>query len=262
MEQAQNVQELLKLLEENGRNGQASDLSALLFYMDGMQRQYDAVLRELQEVRKQLDQTVPRPSPAKAVFQNALSVVEQRMDAAREQLEAVRDAIGAWAKDTVENVQLMGVSALDKAMSALHIKPALEAAQNSLQKSVSDTRAAIERGEMVGAELRTAKRHIRNAIYTLLGKRIPSHLSGDAGRFQSAVLAPLRGIHKTLSGMNNNALGMIGLVERLEQSAERGRERLAEKKPSIRAEMKSLQSEIAERDAAKQKEKQPQEAAL
>lgn len=76
------------------------------------------------------------------------------------------------------------------------------------------------------------------------------------------MLAPLRGIHKTLSGMNNNALGMIGLVERLEQSAERGRERLAEKKPSIRAEMKSLQSEIAERDAAKQKEKQPQEAAL
>ena len=76
------------------------------------------------------------------------------------------------------------------------------------------------------------------------------------------MLAPLRGIHNTLSGMNNNALGMIGLVERLEQSAERGRERLAEKKPSIRAEMKSLQSEIAERDAAKQKEKQPQEAAL
>ena len=164
MEQEQSVQELLKLLEENGRKGQASDLSALLFYMDGMQRQYDAVLRELQEVRKQLDQTVTRPSPAKAVFQNALSAVEQRMDAAREQLEAVRDAIGAWAKDTVENVQLMGVTALDKAMSALHIKPALEAAQNSLQKGVSDTRAAIERGEAVGAELRTAKRHIRNAI--------------------------------------------------------------------------------------------------
>ena len=39
MEQEQSVQELLKLLEENGRKGQASDLSALLFYMDGMQRQ-------------------------------------------------------------------------------------------------------------------------------------------------------------------------------------------------------------------------------
>jgi len=262
MEQEQSVQELLKLLEENGRKGQASDLSALLFYMDGMQRQYDAVLRELQEVRKQLDQTVTRPSPAKAVFQNALSAVEQRMDAAREQLEAVRDAIGAWAKDTVENVQLMGVTALDKAMSALHIKPALEAAQRGLQQSVASTRNAIERGEAVGAELRTANRHIRSAIYTLFGRKPPSRLSGDAGRFQTAVLAPLRGIHKTLSGMNNNALGMIGLVERLEQAAERNRECRAEKKPSIRTEMKSLQAEIAARDAAKQQEKQPKEAVI
>ena len=60
MGQDQNVQELLKLLEENGRKGQVSDLSTLLFYMDGMQRQYDAVMRELREVRKQLDQTAAR----------------------------------------------------------------------------------------------------------------------------------------------------------------------------------------------------------
>lgn len=41
-----------------------------------------------------------------------------------------------------------------------------------------------------------------------------------------------------------------------------GRTSRAEKKPSIRVEMKSLQAEIAARDAAKQKEKQPQEAVL
>ena len=245
MEQDQNVQELLKLMEENGQEGQASDLSALLFYMDGMQRQYEAVLRELQEVRKQLDQTANRPSPAKAAFQKALSALEQRLDTVREQLQTVCDSVSAWAKDAVENLQIMGVTALDKAMSALHVKPALEAAQKNLQQSVSDTKAAIERGEAVGAELRTAKRHIRNA-----------------GRFQSAVIAPLNGIHKMLSNMNNNALGMIGLVERLEQSAERGRERVAEKKPSIRAELASFQAEIAARDAAKQQEKQPKEAAL
>ena len=262
MEQDQNVQELLKLLKENGQEGQASDLSALLFYMDGMQRQYEAVLRELQEVRKQLDQTANRPSPAKAAFQKALSALEQRLDTVREQLQTVYDSVSAWAKDAVENVQIMGVTALDKAMSALHVKPALEAAQKNLQQSVSDTKAAIERGEAVGAELRTAKRHIRNAVYMALGKKIPSHLSGDAGRFQSAVIAPLNGIHKMLSNMNNNALGMIGLVERLEQSAERGRERVAEKKPSIRAELASFQAEIAARDAAKQQEKQPKEAAL
>ena len=262
MGQDQNVQELLKLLEESGRKGQASDLSVLLFYMDGMQRQYDAVLHELQEVRKQLDQTATRQSPAKAALKKTLAALEERLDAVREQLQALREKISDWARDTVENFQIMGVSALDKAVSALHVKPALEAVQKNLQQSVTDTKAAIDRGEAVGAELRTAKNHIRIALYTAIGKKPPSHLRGEAGRFQSAVLAPMRGIHKALSGMNNNALGMISVVERLEQSAEQGRERLAEKKPSIRAEMKSLQAEIAARDATKQKEKQPQEAAL
>ena len=37
------VQQFMKLLEENGRAGQASDLSALMWYMDDMSRQYDAV---------------------------------------------------------------------------------------------------------------------------------------------------------------------------------------------------------------------------
>ena len=44
----------MKLLEENNRQGQASDLSQLMWYMDGMNRQFEAVLAELQEVREQL----------------------------------------------------------------------------------------------------------------------------------------------------------------------------------------------------------------
>ena len=262
MAQDQNVQELLNLLTENGRQGQASDLSALLFYMDGMERQYTAVLRELQEVRGQLDKMSARQSPAKTALHKALDTLHQRLDALREQMRALREKIGTWAKDTVKNFQSMGVSALDKAVTALHIKPALEAAQKNLQSAMSNTKTAIERGEAVGAELRTAGQHFRAALYATIGKTPPNQLSGEAGRFQEIVLAPVRGMSKTLSGMNNNTLGMIGLVERLEQSAEQERGRRAEKKPSIRAEMKSLQTEIAARDAAKQKEKQPQEAAL
>ena len=121
----QNVQELLNLLAENGRQGQASDLSALLFYMDGMERQYTAVLRELQEVRGQLDKMSARQSPAKTALHKALDTLHQRLDALREQMRALREKISAWAKDTVKNFQSMGVSALDKAVTALHIKPAL-----------------------------------------------------------------------------------------------------------------------------------------
>ena len=48
------MEQFLKLLSENGRAGQSEDLSRLLFYMDGMNRQLDAVRQELQTVRVQL----------------------------------------------------------------------------------------------------------------------------------------------------------------------------------------------------------------
>ena len=34
------IQQYMKLLEENGRQGQAADLSQLLWYIDGMNRQH------------------------------------------------------------------------------------------------------------------------------------------------------------------------------------------------------------------------------
>ena len=67
MEHNQEIMEqFLKLLSENGRAGQSEDLSRLLFYMDGMNRQLDAVRQELQTVRVQLAQA--QDTPQKTVF--------------------------------------------------------------------------------------------------------------------------------------------------------------------------------------------------
>ena len=262
MEQDQCVQEFLKLLMENGREGQAKDLSALLFYMDGMERQYNAVLKELQEVKQQLTQMNARPSPAKTALNNLLNRLEARLEALHEQMNALRDKIVSTAREAVENFKQFGVSALDKAVAALHVKPALENIQKGLQKCVSDASAAVERGERVGAELRNANRHIKNALYAAIGKKPPSHLGGS-GRFQTAVLAPVRGVRNTLSRMNNNALGAISAVERLEQAAEQNREARAEKKTSVRAELEAMKKESAARAAsAPEREHKPKEVEL
>ena len=54
-EHKDSVQELLELLQESGRQGQAQDLSLILWHLEGMERQYNAVVQELQSVRFQLD---------------------------------------------------------------------------------------------------------------------------------------------------------------------------------------------------------------
>lgn len=61
------MEQFLKLLSENGRAGQSEDLSRLLFYMDGMNRQLDAVRQELQTVKVQLAQA--QDTPQKTVLQ-------------------------------------------------------------------------------------------------------------------------------------------------------------------------------------------------
>lgn len=261
-EHKDSVQELLKLLQDNGRQGQAQDLSLILWHLEGMERQYNAVVQELQSVRSQLDHISARQSPGKNALRKSLAATENKLDAVRNQLQAFRDSIGAWAKEAVDNFKTAGVSALDRAVTALRFKPALESLQKGLQNCVTSATAAIERGEMVGAELRTANRHIKLAFYAAIGKETVSHLGG-AGRFQAVVMAPLRGIRSLLSNMNNNMLGAIHAMERLEQAAEQGRESRAGKKPSLRKQLNDLKAETAARSSdAPEKEHKPQEVEL
>ena len=114
------VQQFMKLLVENGRRGQAMDLSQLMWYMDGMNRQFEAVLAELQEVREQLAQE-KRPS-IREHMENAASVLEEKALAVRDKLTGLWEKITQCAADAVRNFKEMGVSALDGAVSALGVK--------------------------------------------------------------------------------------------------------------------------------------------
>ena len=84
----------------------------------------------------------------------------------------------------------------------------------------------------------------------------------------------MRGAHKLLSNINNNALAAIGVVEDLEQSADMAQDRQAEraaekpgkrleKKPSIRQALQKNQAEVAARSApVPDRDHKPPEAAL
>ena len=81
LQSSEAVQQFMKLLEENGRTGQAADLSALMWYMDGMSRQFDAVYKELQEVKAQLAQE--KEPAVKKVMESAVANLENKAEQAR-----------------------------------------------------------------------------------------------------------------------------------------------------------------------------------
>ena len=124
------VQQFIELLEENGRQGQAADLSALMWYMDGMMRQYETVLQELQNVRQQLAQE-QRPTVKEAML-DTVEKLENKVQQGRTALTDLWERIAGCAARAVEGFKAAGVTALDQAVSALGVKRALEALQENL----------------------------------------------------------------------------------------------------------------------------------
>ena len=259
------VQQFIELLEENGRQGQAADLSALMWYMDGMMRQYETVLQELQDVRQQLAQE-QRPT-VKEAMQDAVEKLENKVQQGRTALTGLWERIAGCAARAVEGFKEAGVSALDQAVSALGVKRALEALQENLSGAVKDAKNSIEKVERMGHELRSVGGHLKNAGRAMTGRETQAVDGGQEGRFQSVVLAPMRTVKKMLSSMNNATLAAIGGVENLEQTAETVREvraeRKAERKPSVR---KDLEEKIGQTAApaasAPDKDRRPHEAVL
>ncbi len=281
MEQNQKIMEqFLKLLSENGRAGQSEDLSRLLFYMDAMSRQLETVRQELQTVNAQLAQT--QEAPQKSAVQGMVNALQSKVQQAQEKLVSLREKIMQCAANAVESFKRAGVTALDKAVSAMGIHKTLEAVQQNISGSLDDAKKSIEKVEALGHELRSAGGHLKNAGRAVTGKETQAIDGGQEGRFQAAVLAPMRTVHKMLSSMNNATLAAIGNVERLETAAEAVREAkkppqaLDEKKepadkaepardtrsekPSIRKALNEKKAEATARPAPEPERKAPEAA--
>lgn len=271
MEKSLTFQDFLKLLNENGRAVQGQDLSIMAWYLDGMERQFDAVLRELQEVKAQLAQE--KQSPVKNIMQGAVTNLENKVQWARDNLSALRERIMNCARNAIKNFKDAGVSALDNAVAAMGVKRGLENLQEGLQSSLASMQEALGKAEEMGTQLRSGFQNIANAGRIAANKELDLDPKIEEGRFQSVILAPMRCAQKLLSNINNNTLAAIGVVEDLEQSADLARDRQEEraaakpgkrlaKKPSIRQALQKNQDEIAAKSAPAPDKEQKQEAAL
>lgn len=273
MEKSPAFQEFLKLLNENGRADQGQELYLMAWYLEGMEQQFDIVLRELQSVKAELAQVTERQVPAKPLLTKMLEGLEAKVEQARERLVSFREKVMGCAQDAVDRFKDAGVSALDSAITAMGVKKGLEHLQEGLQNSLASMQEALGKAEEMGTQLRRGFRNIANAGRIAANKELDFDPKIEEGRFQSVILAPMRGIQKLLSNINNNTLAAIGVVEDLGQSADLARDRQEErtadkpgkrlaKKPSIRQALQKNQAEIAARSAPAPDKEQKQEAAL
>lgn len=272
------VQQFIKLLMEN-QPDDGRDYSLLLWQMDSMATQLKAAFDELSEVKGQLAQM--QESPEKSFISRAMGTVENRLHAVQEGIAGMKERIIEGAKGAVAGVKQTSIKALDKAVTAAGIKKMLEAVQQNLSASITDIRRSIEKVESVGRELRSAGGHLKNVGRAAAGKEMQTVDGGKEGRFQAAVLSPLRLEKDILSRLNNLTLAAIGNVEHLEQAAGNVPDKAktdtvldelepppdkAEKqkgKPSVLKDLKEKKGQAAAHTApVPEKERKAQEAAL
>ena len=244
-------------MAEQGRQQQVAELNQLLQQMDTMERQLRAVSWELRMVKEHLASSGP-PRPEQRFMAGLVQKLEGRLDSLRERMDTLRTHMADWARDTLDQFRQAGVSALDKAMSALKVMEGLEQLHTGIQGCMEAFRGGIRRVEQMGEELRQAGAHLHSAGRAAAGKGPARRLdTTQEGRFQSGVLMPLRLAVHRLSCMNNATLAAIGAVERLEQAAQ------AARKPSIRDALAEKKAEVAARPASDPAQAQkPREAAL
>ena len=218
------VRQFLQLLMEN-RPDKGQDYSMMLWQMDSMANQLNSALNELHDVREQLAKM--QENPVKRFVLHVADAVEGRLHAMQICLAEMKERIVEGAKEAVEGFKRTGVKALDQAVSALGVKKALESIQKGIGESITDVKKSIEKVENLGHELRSAGGHMKNAGRALMGKEQQEVDGGSEGRFQAAVLSPLRMEKTILNQLNNMALAAIGGMERLEQAAGHTKEEAA-----------------------------------
>ena len=272
LEKVPAFQELLKLLNENGREDQARGLSLLAWYLDGMEHQLNSVLEELQSVKSELAQVTEQQS-TKPFLVKMVETLEGKVEQARDRLVIFQNRIMECTKNAVDRFKDTGVSALDRAIAAMGVKKGLEHLEEGLKNSLVSLADTLAKAEDMGTQLRKGFRNIANAGRIAANKELDRDPKIEEGRFQSAILAPMRTVQRVLGDMRNSTLAAIGGLESLELSAEAAREAQAEraaqkpgkrleKKPSIRQALQKNQAEIATKSVPAPDQVKKQEAAL
>ena len=222
------IRELVDLLKQNNPS-QGKEYAALLGQVEEMSQLLGEALQELREVRTQLGGQ--RESGIKQAVTKAVEAVEGRISAMRMAVSEMKEHIVKGAREAVEGFKHGGTRALDMTVSILGIKKGLAAMKSDLESSLQDVRKSIQKVEKVGHEMRSVGGHIRNAAYAVVGKEPLPEADRGEGRFQAAILAPLKRERDTLGKLLGLVDSVIRKLEKLEQAARRSAEKRQEQQP-------------------------------
>lgn len=226
--------ELFQVLEENGLTKERQEVEAFVNCLESMESQFGQVLKELKEVRGQLEELQDKGIRAAAL--NVLEGAEQKAKMISEKFALGKQNFTRVTKNAMETFKTKGVDALKKAVADMKIPRSLSFLGRRLHSCMEGMNQGAKKLESISEELHKAAEHGKNAGRILIGRdaREPAERNTDKGilvKVQKAFLS----CGRLLSNMERTVDQVQKRVEQFSMS-EAGR-------PSVKAELRKIKSE-------------------
>ena len=232
----EHVKELLAVLEANSAPDR-KDFLAVLNQVGSMERQLDAAARELAAMRRELNEARELAHPVKTALQNAVKTLEKNVAVLRGRMDAVKQNVIEGCKNAVDAFREKGMFAIHNVARFFKIRLLLETMRNDLTENIRFDEAAISKIEAVSAEYHEAGRHVKNMAHALAGMESIRDAK-SAGRLAKALETPFKTERSCFVSMKRNVEAALSGLASLEKAAER--------KPSIRKIMNTLNEQNAQ----------------
>lgn len=249
LEKDVDIARMMELFKTHGRPGASTDLMAVLGHIALMEKQLAAVTEELRSVRQELAE-LRHPGPVASEKQKLSERLEDVVVAAREQLDAVKQSISQWAKDTLAAVKQIGVNALDDAARALHVREGLEAISGGLKNAAADVDKTAAKVAAINVRHREAGKHLRNFGRAIRGRE-PIGQPKPEGKLSRGTQSFFASVRDVLAGVARDADAAASRLEKLEVAA----------KPSMLENLRAMKDSAAKTPPAPAPDK-GQEASL
>lgn len=217
VEENEQVKALVVLLMGKDPAG-GRELEELAGQVASMERRLDAALEELGAIRQKIQEVQDRS--LKAVLQKNCKTLEGNVDAMRQRILELKGQVIEGCRNILKDFADRGAVALNGVSRFLRLKPALEAVQAAVEKTVQSSDRAASRIDAFSTEFHEAGRHLKNMGRTIQGRPAQAEAK-ENGRVADAFKGAFKIERAFASAISENVGLSLNALARLEQRAER-----------------------------------------
>lgn len=164
----ENIQEFLKVMDQNGMTNESKQLEFIINYVDSMEKHLSSVLYELQNIRMELETIKEKPIKSAAI--KTVDNINEKVNIARKRIHDTKNFIKDTVNQGLEDFKRTGKMALIKTMFRLDLKELLIKTQNFFNTIQQNTLKSIDTLSKLNTEIKTVHFHYYNIGRILTGK--------------------------------------------------------------------------------------------